>query len=168
MRRILTNPLLPAIAGAALLLSVLGACGFHLQGRLQLPPVLAAAWIDPHDSQSDFYLALRAALRVSGTTLPESATTGAATIRILQDELSERVLTVSAQNIPTAYELTYSVRFSVSANGAELIAPETQAASREYSFDEAALLAKDRERETLAAALADELAARVMRRLASL
>jgi len=156
------------VACAGLLLALLAGCGFHLQGRAQLPPVLAAAWVDPFDAQSDFHLALRAALRASGTSLAEGTGSGAATIRILQDGLSVGVLTVSARNIPTAYELTYTVRLSVSANGSELMPPETHTASREYSFDEAALLAKDRERETLSAALADELVTQVMRRLASL
>jgi LPS-assembly lipoprotein len=155
-------------AAALAVLVLLGGCGFRLQGRVQLPPTLAAAWVDPSDAQSDFCHALRAALIASGTTLQDSAVAGAATIRILQDGLSERVLTVSAQNVPTAYELIYTVRVSVSANGAELMAPETHAVYREYSFDETRLLAKERERETLSAAMADELVTRVMRRLSSL
>ncbi len=155
-------------AAAIAVIALLAACGFHLQGRMQLPPTLAAAWVEPSDAQSDFYLGLRAALKASGTTLPDAAGTGVAAIRILQDGVSERVLTVSARNTPTAYELTYTVRVSVSANGAELMAPETHSVLREYSFDESALLAKDRERDALSAALADELVTQVMRRLASL
>jgi LPS-assembly lipoprotein len=156
------------IAAAAALLSMLGGCGFHLQGRAQLPPTLAAAWVDARDVQSDFYHSLRAALKASGTSLQEAPGNGAATIRILEDGVGERVLTVSARNIPTAYELTYTVRVSVSIGGNELMAPETHSALREYSFDETALLAKERERETQGAALADELVTRLMRRLASL
>jgi LPS-assembly lipoprotein len=153
-----------AVACAALL----AGCGFHLQGRAQLPATLAAAWVDAKDTQSDFYHSLRASLEASGTTLQEAPVRGAATIRILDDGLSERVLTVSARNIPTAYELIYLVRVSVSVDGNELMAPEAHSISREYSFDETALLAKERERESLSAAMADELVTRVMRRLASL
>jgi len=40
--------------------------------------------------------------------------------------------------------------------------------TREYSFDERALLAKQREREVLQQALADDLVALIMRRLATL
>jgi LPS-assembly lipoprotein len=89
-------------------------------------------------------------------------------IRILGDGTSERVLTVSVRNIPTAYELSYTVRVTVSIDGRELMAPEQQTVSREYSFDETALLAKERERDTLTAALADDLVRLVMRRLSSL
>jgi LPS-assembly lipoprotein len=159
----------PVAASALIAVALLlGGCGFHLAGRAQLPPTLAAAWVDSKDAQSDFYHSLRAALKASGTSLQESSGAGTATIRILQDGVSERVLTVSARNIPTAYELSYTVQVSVSIGGNELMAAETHTALREYSFDETALLAKERERDTLSAALADELVTRVMRRLASL
>jgi LPS-assembly lipoprotein len=156
------------LVAATAIVALLAGCGFHLQGRAQLPHTLAAAWVEPSDAQSDFYVGLRSALKASGTTLMESAGGGAATIRILRDGISERVLTVSARNAPTAYQLTYTVRLSVSANGVELMAPEVHSAFREYSFDESALLAKDRERDALTAALATELVTQVMRRLASL
>lgn len=154
-----------AVLGATLLLA---ACGFHLQGRQSLPPVLAAVHIDAFDAQSDFYLGLRAALTASGSTLQDDAVPGAATLRILTDTTSERVLTVSAQNVQTAYQLNYTVRLSVNAGGRELLPPEDYTVSREYSFNESALLAKEREKEALSAALADDLVTVVMRRLASL
>jgi LPS-assembly lipoprotein len=147
---------------------LLAGCGFRLQGAASLPPVLASAYVDPSDSQSDFYLGLRSALRGAGTTLAPQGGESVATIRILADGASERVLTVSAGNIPTAYTLSYTVRIAVSAGGRELIAPEDHTMAREYSFDRTALLSKEREREALTAALADELVTQVMRRLASL
>jgi outer membrane lipopolysaccharide assembly protein LptE/RlpB len=136
-------------------------CGFQLQGRADLPPVLAAAHID-------FYLGLRSAMRSAGSSLQESPTTAGATIHLLSDGTSERVLTVSARNLPTAYELIYTVRISVDAGGRELLSAESFSTTREYSFDAAALLAKERERENLTTALADELVTVVMRRLSSL
>ena len=153
---------------ALVAVALLQGCGFHLQGRQTLPPVLAAAYIDPVDAQSNFYLGLRSALRASGSTVQEAAGPAVATIRIIDDGTEERVLTVSARNVQTAYQLIYTVRISVSAGGRELIAPETHSVSREYSFDAAALLEKEREKETLSAALADDLVTIVMRRLASL
>jgi LPS-assembly lipoprotein len=159
-----------AMKAAAMLAlaAMLGGCGFHLQGRQTLPPVLAAAYLDPVDAQSDFYLGLRSALRASGSQIQEAAAPGAAIIRIIDDGTAERVLTVSAQNVQTAYQLNYTVKISVSAAGRELIGPEEHTVSREYSFTESALLAKEREKESLSAALADDLVTIVMRRLASL
>jgi LPS-assembly lipoprotein len=85
-----------------------------------------------------------------------------------EDELTERILSVSAQNIPTEYELTYKVKFSVVSEGKTLIDNEEISATRDISFDEAQLLAKEREQEILRAALARDLVALVMRRLAAL
>jgi LPS-assembly lipoprotein len=147
---------------------LLAGCGFHLQGRTSLPAVLAVAHLEANDPQTDFYLALRGALRASGTQLDGPDHGPGAVIRILGDGTSERVLTVSVRNIPTAYELSYTVRIAVSIDGRELLAPVQQTVSREYSFDETALLAKERERDTLRAALADDLVRLVMRRLSSL
>ncbi|MDE2221016.1 MAG: hypothetical protein KGJ52_11640, partial [Gammaproteobacteria bacterium] len=72
------------------------------------------------------------------------------------------------RNIPTAFQLSYKVRVSVDYQGHELLAPELHTLTREYSFDERALLAKQREREVLQQALADDLVALIMRRLAAL
>ena len=147
---------------------LLVACGFHLQGHTPLPRSLASARIEARDPQSDFYSALRASLLSSGARLDGPAA-DAATIHILNDDVSEQVLTVSAtRNIPTAFLLSYHVRFSVDYQGRELLAPELHTVTREYSFDERALLAKEREREVLQQALADDLVELIMRRLATL
>ena len=157
----------PTIVACALAALSLQGCGFHLQGTHPLPRSLANARLEAHDTQTDFYASLRASLLDSGARLdgpPEDA----ATIRILDDAASEKVLTVSARNIPTAYQLSYRVRLSVEYQGRELLPAETHTVTREYSFDETTLLAKQRERDVLQQALADDLVALIMRRLATL
>jgi len=146
---------------------LLASCGFHLQGRHDLPRSLASARIVAADAQSDFCNALHSALLAAGARL-DGEPDGSATIHVLDDSTAERVLTVSAHNIPTAFELSYRVRVSVDYQGRELMAPEEHVVTREYSFDERALLAKARERDTLRQALADDLVALIMRRLDSL
>ena len=146
---------------------LLAGCGFHLQGRSELPRSLVSAHLEAQDAQSDFYASLRASLLTAGARLDGTAA-DAATIHILDDSTSDRVLTVSARNIPTAFQLSYHIKISVESQGHELMAPEVHTVSREYSFDERALLSKERERDALAQALADDLAALVMRRLAAL
>jgi LPS-assembly lipoprotein len=145
----------------------LAACGFHLQGRTALPRELSSVSIDAGDRQSDFYSALRAALERSGAQL-DSEAKDAATIRVINDSSGERVLTVSAQNRPTAYVLSYTVKVAVEYQGRELLAPEEHTLTREYSFDETQLLAKNRERDALRQALAGDLVTLVMHRLAAL
>jgi LPS-assembly lipoprotein len=164
MPRSAALPLLLCLVSATLLLQ---GCGFHLQGNHPLPSSLANARILARDTQTDLYSALRASLLSSGAQL-DGPPEGAATIRIIDDDSSEKVLTVSARNIPTAFLLSYRVQFAVEYQGRELLAPEIHTVTREYSFDESAVLAKEREREFLQQALADDLVALIMRRLATL
>lgn len=149
--------------------TLLGACGFHLQGRVVLPASLAAVRIEAIDPQSEFVHELRAALLASGTRLDDEGDAGdVAVLHITEDANFDRVLSVSTRNVPTDYRLTYTVKLSVSHGAKELMASEMHELSREYTFDETTLLAKQRERDTLVAALAAELADVTMRRLATL
>ncbi len=166
------------VAGACL--AVLAACGFHLQGRAPLPQSMKAAYVQATDQQTDFVQSLRKALLTSGAR-PAYAKTGASSVvNILKDEVVRRTLSVSALNKPNEYEITYIVRFSVSASEQagekasekagekELLAPQEISATRSYSFDETRLMAKEHEESILRQAMAHDLADRVVRQLSSL
>jgi LPS-assembly lipoprotein len=154
--------------GTVPILLTLVSCGFHLQGRTPLPDAFAYTFIDTKDEQTDFVQDLRKALLASGAKVIRTQASSGATIEVHHDELTERVLSVSARNIPTEYELTYKVKFSVMSGGKSLIDDEEISATRDFSFDETQLLAKEREQEILREALARDLVALVMRRLAAL
>lgn len=147
---------------------VLAACGFHLQGRQPLPAAFEYTFVESKDEQTDFVQDLRKALLASNVNVIATKGSSGAVISVHEDELTERILSVSARNIPTEYELTYKVRFSVTSEGKTLIDKEEISATRDISFDEAQLLAKEREQEILSEALARDLVALVMRRLAAL
>lgn len=153
------------VAGVAL---VLAGCGFRLQGRVPLSSALTITHVEAEDIQSDFVQDLRRSLLASGVRLASSAEQATAVIEVQRDELTERILSVSARNIPREYELTYSVRIRVMRGERELLASEDISVTRDFSFDERTLLAKEREKETLRAALARDLVGIVMRRLSSL
>ena len=61
--------------------------------------------------------------------------------------------------------MTYTVRFSVTVGGKELLAPQQVSSIRSYSFDESLLLAKEHEEAILQQAMGQDLADIVMRRL---
>lgn len=151
---------------AALLL--LAGCGFHLQGAHPLPPIMAATYLDAEDRYTDFHQALTDALGASGAKLVRERADAKVTVEIQQDASGQRVLSVSARNTPTEYEVYYTIVYRVRAGERELLAPQTLTLTREYGFDETRLLAKEQEQDFLRAALARELAALVMRRLAAL
>ena len=147
---------------------LVSSCGFHLQGRQPLPPQFAYTYVDTKDEQTDFVQDLRKALLASKVNVIRTKSSSTATVAVHDDELTERILSVSAQNIPTEYELTYKVTFSVVSEGKTLIDKEEVSATRDISFDETQLLAKERETEILREALARDLVALVMRRMAAL
>jgi LPS-assembly lipoprotein len=158
----------PAIGVAVLAAAMLAACGFQLQGRQQLPSTLSTLQLRVTDEQSDFTRALRASLKASGARLVVEAAANGATVRVARDELTERVLSVDARNIPTDIELTYQVEVEVRAGERELMALEPFELSRTFSFDERKLLAKEREKDILREALARDMASVVTRRLSAL
>src|SRR5689334_20188399 len=115
---------------------LLAGCGFQLQGRRVMPAELSTLHLQVADEQSDFTRALRKMLRASGARLVDQSGAGIAEVRIRHDELTERVLSVDARNVPTDYELTYRVEVEARAAGGEELMPvQPFELSRNYSFD---------------------------------
>ncbi len=104
----------------------------------------------------------------AGARPPGDKKTASSIVYIIKDDVVRRTLSVSAQNKPNEYEITYNVRFSVSSGDKELLAPQDISATRSYSFDETRLLAKEHEEAILRQAMAHDLADRVIRQLSSL
>jgi LPS-assembly lipoprotein len=72
---------------------------------------------------------------------------------------------VTARNVPAEYEVYYRVRFSASVDGTEAVPPEQLALTRDFSFDENAVLGKSGEEEIIRQAIASDLVGLVTRRL---
>ena len=151
--------------GVAMLLS---GCGFHLEGHAPLPKQLGVTYLETQDRQTDFAQGLRKALLTAGARVTEDGSQATAVVHLLQDSVTPRVLAVSGTNLPREYEITYTVRFSVSSGAQDLLPPQEVSLSRDYSFDEHVLLAKDNEEDILRGALARDLVDVVMRRLRNL
>ena len=152
----------------ALVVLVVGGCGFRLQGRTPLPAPLAVTYVVSPNEQTDFVQGLRKALITSGGQLVEDSTRATGTVRILTDDVTSKILSVSANNIPREYELTYTVEFSVSSKDEELLPSQKVSVTRDYSFNERTLLAKENEEAILREGMARDLVSIVMRRLSGL
>ena len=148
--------------------ALLGGCGFHLQGHTPLPAVVKNPYVEAPDGQSDFIQSLRHALLSNGAQLAQDRSNASAVVSILKDSVARRVSSVSALNQPNQYEVTYTVAFSVSAGGKELLAAQELTATRSYSFQETLLLAKGHEEAILREDMARDLADRLVRQLSSL
>ena len=153
----------PLIAAGALT-----ACGFRLAGSDPLPAIMVRPYLSLHDPYTDFSRELEHQLKTSGASLQVTREGATATVDVTKDLVEQRTLAVSGKNIPTEYELTYTVTFSVRGGGKELLAPQTISLSKDFSFDENLQLAKEHEADILRQQMARDLVSITMRRLTSL
>ena len=149
-------------------LAGLAACGFQLRGQVDLPPQLARTYISTDDRQSLFFRKLQSSLRSNGSEVVDSPVDATAVLYIQDDDTGQRVLSVSARNVPREYEVFYRVQFSVEAGTQTLIPAQEQTLVRDYTYDETQVLAKAREEEQLREAIADDLVRVVLFQLAAL
>ena len=154
--------------GGALAFAGLAACGFRLAGSDPLPGILARPYLSVKDPYTDFAREFEHQLKSSGALVQEIRAKSTATIEVTKDLVEQRTLAVSALNIPTEYELTYTVTFAVQGAGKELLAPQTLSLSKDYSFEENVLLAKEHEADILRQQMARDLVSIAMRRFTSL
>jgi len=152
-----------AALAALALVAALGGCGFRLAGSERLPAVLAKPYLSVKDPYTDFAREFERQLKSSGALLQLGRQDATATIEVTRDLVEQRTLAVSARNIPTDYELRYTVTFDVKGPDAEILAPQTITLSRDYSFEENVLLAKEHEADILRAQMARDLVTMAMR-----
>ena len=143
-------------------------CGFHLQGAGTLPASMARTFVDADRPHSEFLESLTDVLRQRGAEVLAAPSEGAAVLDISLDETGQRVLSVSARNIPREYEVYYAVTFSLRVGAESLISNESLVVTRAYTYDETEVLAKAAEEQILREALAADLVRRVMQRIQSL
>ena len=155
-----------AVAGLALLAA---GCGFRLQGAAAgLPDGVRSVYVAAPEALTPFVIELGRNLDGAGAVRAASAGTADAVIRVLHDRTGRRVLSVSARNTPQEYEVFYNVEFAIDRAGAEAVPAQRLELTRNFSFDESLLLAKNHEEAILREAMARDLARLVLRRLGSL
>jgi LPS-assembly lipoprotein len=148
--------------------SLLAGCGFRLQGTSVLPEGLDRVHVVTRDELSAFSVELFRGLERAGAQRAASPGEADAVVRVTTDRTGRRVLSVSARNTPQEFEIFYVVEYSIDAGGKQVVPPQRLELTRNISFDESQLLAKDREQEILRDAMARDLAGLVLRRLESL
>ena len=156
-----------AFVGIALA-ALLAGCGFQLRGQAPLPAVAARPYVESPDRFTPLYAALDRRLRAAGAAPAASASAASVVVRLHLDQTGRELLSVTADNKPGEYEVFYAAEFSVTNGTAELIARTQVRLTRNYGYDESAVLAKEHEEASLRDALAGEIADLILRRLAAL
>ena len=142
-------------------------CGFELKRAVVLPERMINTYIETIDSRSIFYRKFRNALNSNNIQLVDSKSSATAVLEIIADETGRRVLSVSARNIATEYEVFYRVVYSFEDHEKLLISPQELVLTRSYTFNEKLVLGKSQEEEMLIEALADDLVRMVINQIAS-
>lgn len=158
------------LATLALMLAstlALSACGFRLQGQLDVPDLFARTYIEAPVDQPLLKRQLAEALEASGAAVQDRAEGATAVVRIREARSDQRVLSVSAQGRPREYEVVYRVRFEVLQGKARVLPLTDLELRRDYPFDESDVLARQREAGVLLAEMQREMAKLIHRRLAA-
>jgi len=148
------------------LLAVLSACGFHLRGEVELPPLLKDTFIESGDPYTGIARHLRTQLERSGATVLETREQASAVLRVIGERSENRVLSVGSSGKATEYELFNEVVFSLSdAAGKALVGPQTVRMTRDLTFDETELLGKLSEAESIHRQMLDSIARQILTRI---
>lgn len=135
----------------------LAGCGFQLRGAPALPAEMSTTYIATPDRHSLYYRKLQRELRANGVEIVEDPAQAGAVFNVLRDETGQRVLSVSARNVPREFQVYYTVTFSLETEGRTMLAPREQTRTRDYIWDETLVLGKAREEDLLRDAVAAEL-----------
>ena len=145
----------------------LSGCGFQLQGAVTIPPGMDRTFISAPDTQSLFYRELRRELIAAGVVLTDFEADATATITIYYDDTDQRVLSVSARNVPTEYEVFYTIEYGVTSGDATLLEVQDLTLTRDYTYDATLVLGKAREEEQLREAIARDLVRIVLKQIST-
>ena len=151
-----------------LVLAALTGCGFQLQGALTTPAEMERTYVDAVDRYSLFHRELRSQLRAAGVELVDAAEDSTAILSIRIDDTGQRVLSVSARNVPTEYEVYYTVEYSISSGEKILLSPQDVSLTRDYTYDTTMVLGKAQEEAMLREVVVKDLVRIVLKQISSL
>jgi LPS-assembly lipoprotein len=145
--------------------SMINACGFQLQSKLEFPLEMQQVKLEVQGPYSQFARRLEAHLEQNGvnvvTTRPE-----AAILEVPVNATRKEIQSIGDNARVREFLLRHTVEFRLLASdGTELVPLQTVEQTRVYSFNEQDILSAEREDEFLRKDLADSLARMVVRRL---
>lgn len=149
----------------AVLSQLLSACGFQLQGAFTVPEEMQRTYIDTEDSYSLFYRAFRRDLRAAGVNVVDSMDDATAVFTIYFDETGQRVLSVSARNVPTEFEVFYTLSYGLMGGDETLIDVQDMTMVRDYTYDATLVLGKAKEEAVIRDALVQDLVRIILKQI---
>ncbi len=151
---------------ALLLAAAIAGCGFHLRGAQSAALPYQSLYIAlPESAEVRIWLE-RYIKAGGGTALVDDGKAAEATFQQLADDRQKSILSVNAQGRIREYRLQLTYRFRiVNAKGQEIVPPNELSLSRDLSYDDSNVLAKEQEERLLWRDMTSELVSQIMRRL---
>lgn len=150
-----------ALLSVALLL---GACGFHLRGQAGMP--FATLYLDAANPGTPLVAELRRSLEANDVTLVHSAEKADVVLSISLEVPEKQILSLGGSGRVNEYQLRYRVSLRAYDNkGQEWIPAEDISLRRDYSYNDAAILAKEQEEVLLYQSMRSDMVQHILRRL---
>jgi LPS-assembly lipoprotein len=156
----------PRFLLALILAATLAGCGFHLRGVGSGNLPYKTMYIALPDT-ADVNIWLQRYIRASGSTeIVENAKVAEAIFQQLGDNRQKSILSVNAQGRVREYRLQLTYTFRVVNQKGQILVPLNEVAlTRDISFDDSNVLAKDLEEGLLWRDMNNDLVNQIMRRL---
>jgi LPS-assembly lipoprotein len=147
------------------LVASLSACGFHLRGATDVS--FSSIFIQGNPLVISKNLVK--SLNTNGVKVLPSAEGAEMLLETLGEESEKRILSLAGSGTVNEFELYYRVHYRTKVAGAELWSPaQTVEARRDFTYDDANLLAKQGEEKRLNESMQQDVLSNLMRRLSSL
>jgi LPS-assembly lipoprotein len=153
------------LSASVLACLLLAACGFQLRGTASLP----FETIYVANATSGIALDLKRNIR-SGTNarVLDEAKGAEAQLQFSEESRQKEILSITAAGRVSEYRLIYRVRFRVSdATGGDFLPPSTVTLTRDMTYDDAQVLAKETEEQLLFRDMQLDMVQQIMRRIAT-
>jgi LPS-assembly lipoprotein len=152
-------------AGAALLALALAACGFQLRGTASLP--FETLYVP--DASGGIALDLKRNIQSgTATRVVDDAKSAQAQLQFIEESRQKEILSLSSAGRVREFRLVYRVGFRVSdGKGGEFLPASTVALSRDVTYDDTVVLAKEAEEQLLFREMQADMVQQIMRRIAS-
>lgn len=153
--------------GTCIVLVALSACGFQLRGAAHLP--FTAVYLSAAENSTltnELRRTLRASSDVKFVSTPQEAE---AIIDLYAEQRTKDILSFNAQGRAREYTLTLLINLRVhDGKGRDFLKPASLKQTREISFNEGEVLAKENEEALLYRDMQSDLVQQILRRVSSI
>ena len=134
------------------LILMISGCGFQLRGDIQAN----FDSISISGGTSSFNKTLQRKFRQAGISI-KSASEAKKIVEIIKNSFTKTILTLTGTGTVSEYELDYVVTYRFKSKDGPWNLPVTIEASRNYTYDDSDILAKDEEEKRLISGMEDQL-----------